>query len=418
MRGAWRLPGPACLVCWRCVGLERGWRTVLKLLGCLSACGRTWHGLVLVFALAVSWGGLAAGSAWAVEAQCSNEQLRAEQPFGSALADCRAYEMVSPLEKSGNGVSFLDSRASVSGEAVTYLAPGSFVAPKSALLEGRYIARRGTGGWSTQNVSPPYTDYRSTALYPPPFGQSLFTPDLSSGILESRYTPLVSGELVGYVNLYVASMEAGSFQVVTDVPPVKEYKPFAESSFDTNPQPEGASTDLSRVVFQQRASLCCGASPGRGHIYEWENGKLSLVDVAPEGTKFEAEDDVGSTAECNEPYVHGDPWRAVSADGSRVFFTGGEGEPTAIFGQLYVRENPMSPVEGCAVSGGACTVEVSASQRSVPDPSGPRPAFYRGASVSGSRVFFTSRAELTNDANTGPADQAANLYEFDVESGT
>ncbi len=407
------------------MSMERGWTTVLKLPGGSFACGRMWLGVVLVFVLTTYSGGWAAGSARAVEASCSNEQVRAEQPFGLVLADCRAYEMVSPLEKSGNGASFLESRASVSGEAIAYLAPGSFAGPKSALLESRYISRRGAGSWSTRNVSPPlYTDYRSTPLFPSPFGQSLFTPDLSSGVLESRYTPLVSGEPVGYVNLYVASTEGGSLQVVTDVPPVKEYHPFEENSNDSDPLPEGASTDLGRVVFQQLASLCCGASPGRGHIYEWENGRLSLVDVAPKGAKFQEDDDVGSTAETNEPYKFGNPWRAVSADGSRVFFTAGDEKEIfgstdlEIFGQVYVRENPTSSVEGCGVSGGACTVEVSASQRSVPDSHGPRPAFYRGASVSGSRVFFTSRAELTNDANTGSADEAANLYEFDVESGT
>ena len=108
----------------------------------------------------------------------------------------------------------------------------------------------------------------------------------------------------------------------------------------------------------------------------------------PKERNFKLKMMLGSTAESNEPAVYGNPWRAVSADGSRVFFTAGEGEPTALVGQVYVRENPTSPVEGCAVSGGACTVEVSASQRSVPDPHGPRPAFYRGASVSGSRLFF------------------------------
>ena len=291
-----------------------------------SACGRMWLGPVLVFVLTVSCGGLVAGSAWAVEAPCSNEQLRAEQPFGSSLADCRAYEMVSPLEKSDNGASFVDSRASVSGEALAYFSPGSFVSSKSAVLESRYISRRSASGWSTQNVSPPFTDYKSIALHNPPFGQSLFTPDLSSGILESRYTPLVSieREPVGYVNLYVAGTEDGSYQAVTNVTPVKEYQPFEETSFDTAPQPEGVSTDLGRVVFQQQASLCCGASPGRGHVYEWEDGRMSLVDVAPEGSKFVAEDDVGSTANADEPAVEGDPWRAVSASGSQVFFTAGE----------------------------------------------------------------------------------------------
>ena len=30
-------------------------------------------------------------------------------------------------------------------------------------------------------------------------------------------------------------------------------------------------------------------------------------------------------------------------------------------------------------------------------------------------MFFTSRVELTNDADTGPEDNAANLYEYDFE---
>ena len=241
-------------------------------------------------------------------------------------------------------------------------------------------------------------------------------PNFRAGFWKAGIRPLLSGEPVGYVNLYVASTEAGAHQIVTDVPPVKEYKPFAEVSNDTDPQPEGARRISAAWFFSSAASLCCEASPGRGHVYEWEDGRLSLVDVAPEGAKFQGRANVGSAAETNEPYGYGNPWRAVSADGSRVFFTGGRRTGVEL-GQVYVRENPTSPVEGCAVSGGACTVEVSASQRSVPDPSGPRHAFYRGANVSGSRVFFTSRAELTNDANTGSGDEAANLYEFDVGTG-
>ena len=44
-------------------------------------------------------------------------------------------------------------------------------------------------------------------------------------------------------------------------------------------------------------------------------------------------------------------------------------------------------------------------------------ASYRDASVDGSRVFFTSRVELTNHADTGPEDHYANLYEYNVETG-
>ena len=73
----------------------------------------------------------------------------------------------------------------------------------------------------------------------------------------------------------------------------------------------------------------------------------------------------------------------------------------------------------CTVPADACTIEVSASQRLRPNPAGTQSARYRGASADGSRVFFTSNAELTEDAYTGTSaeDSAANLYEYDLATG-
>ncbi len=382
-------------------------------------------GTVWSLALTLVVCGLAARPVQAQDVSCPNEPSRAEQPFASGLPDCRAYEMVSPLEKDDNGVTYLAARAAMSGEAVTYFSLGSFAGPKAALLEGRYLSRREASGWSTSNISPPYTEYVAVPLNPPPFSELLFTPDLSSGVVSSVFTPLVGGQPVGYVNLYVADVEAGSYQPVTTVTPEAEYRPFTESLDDTPPQVEGASSDLGHVVFQQEASLCCGASPKHPHVYEWAKGKLALVDVAPKGVKLE-EVNVGSEANFYNPAAHGNPWRAVSADGSRVVFTAAERPSRGVpEWQVFSRENPLSPVEDCAVVGDACTVEVSASQKT--DGSGPggsdpfasrEPAAgYRDASVDGSRVFFTSKVELTNDANTGPEDNAANLYEYNMETG-
>lgn len=358
------------------------------------------------------------------EAPCPNEQLRVEQPFASALGDCRAYEMVSPLAKDDNGVDGLDSRAAAGGEAIMYFSQGSFAEPRSALLNVPYIARRGAEGWATRSISPPYTEYQGHALYSE-FGESLFTEDLSRGVVEGFETPLVSGQLAGYVNLYVANIETGSYEPVTTLtPPEAERPPFGKTNrnYDTLPEAVGASSNLSHVVFQFRASLCCGASPEHSHVYEEAGGALRQVDVPPEGGKLEGDDNVGAAASFSWPESTGDAWRAVSADGSRVVFTGGEkydGFSELLAGQVYVRENPLSDVDSCTVAGGACTVEVSASQRSVPDPNegkGPTEgtAWYRGASVDGSRVFFTSRVELTNDADTGEEDNAANLYECEI----
>jgi hypothetical protein len=68
------------------------------------------------------------------------------------------------------------------------------------------------------------------------------------------------------------------------------------------------------------------------------------------------------------------------------------------------------------VAGDACTIEVSASQRFLQtNPAGTQRARFWGASADGSKVFFTSDAELTEDAKT--AGNAANLYEYDLETG-
>jgi hypothetical protein len=72
----------------------------------------------------------------------------------------------------------------------------------------------------------------------------------------------------------------------------------------------------------------------------------------------------------------------------------------------------------CTEVAKACTLEVSESKRSVPDTHGLQPPRYWGASTNGALVYFTSKAELTNDAYTGEKDNAANLYEYDLEDGT
>lgn len=366
---------------------------------------------------------------------CSNAQLRTEQPYGLVLPDCRAYELVSPIDTNGNNVGEEErgvggaqgARAAVSGEGIAYFSKGSFGDPAGALYASAYISSRGPGGWSTQDITPPSTPIATDTFVP--YEELFFTPDLSQGLLFDLETvrPLTSDSPAGYDNLYLADFAASSYQAVTDFTPPGT-KPY-EGSRDA-PSVDGVSTDLSHVVFEQRADLTAGASGGRIHVYEWVGGKLSLVDVAPEGTTLTGNDQVGApVVDYIEPE---DVWHAVSENGSRVFFTAGEGTGGGLDeqGQLYVRENPTSPNEACSVAGDACTVEVSASQRvngagepapdpndpSTPeDPNGVRPARFWGASADGSKVFFTSWADLTNDANTGPADDAANLYEYDLE---
>lgn len=396
----------------------------------MAAGGRGWCGLVWVL-VAVGCGFGRPGLAGAEGMSCANEQLRSEQSYGQALPDCRAFEMVSPLAKGDNGISFSDARASVSGEspAITYFSPGSFSGsgpePAGAAVSSRYLSLRESDGWSTENITPPYATF--LPQIETPFHELLFNPTLSRGVLKIRFTSLVPGEAgdpAAYVNLYLAETDGDAYQRVTTATP-SELGPYEESTTgQTAPYPAGASADLTHVVFEQEGSLTEGATPRSSHVYEASGGRVSLVDVPPEGGTLDGDDSVGAPGYfISPPADSGDPWHAVSADGSRVFFTGGEKQyptqPAPTLGQLFLRENPERPPangSSCAVAATACTIEVSASQRTNakgepnPDPQGIKPAYFRDASADGSRVFFTSRSELTNNANTGPADNAANLY--------
>jgi hypothetical protein len=317
---------------------------------------------------------------------CSNEQRRTEQPYALRLPDCRAYEMVSPLNSDGQDAN--DSfeyaeppRAAVSGNAVAYASFGNFAEPKGSAYETTFVSRRGPEGWSTQEVTPIHNPTRAETT--PSFLGTLFTPELTAGIASTSAALTPEAQLGDDLfNLYVQNFENNSYQYVGS-----EYLAF----------PKGASTDLSHVAI--------GTS-------EWVEGKVFPVTVGNHGEAISAR--IGAYGEYL--YAGGDLWHAVSSDGSRVFFSNS---------QVYVRvnvEKPQSPTSGgkCTVAADACTIEVSASQKtngSGPngtDPHGPQSAQYLAASADGSKVFFTSTAELTNDAYTGPDDNASNLYEYEL----
>jgi hypothetical protein len=366
---------------------------------------------------------------------CANEQRRAEQPYGLDLPDCRAYEMVSPLEKGDQGVQESHPRAAVSGEAVTYTSKGSFAeAPgqsTGAAIASRYVSRRGPNGWSTQNITPP-REVGGLGIANP-YEELLFSPDLSQGVTGSEFYPLTDGSPAesrkGYFNFYTADIAAGSYKLVNTVEP--GVPPYTEEydEYQTGwPALAGASADFSDVVYNQDH-----------HVYDSVDGRVIPVDVPPAGTTLDGEDSSGAGVAGHE-LPAGE--HVISEDGSRVFFTAGEAHPEGsidafnaenekAFGQLYVRENPGSPNENCSIVGDACTIEVSASQRTnskgepAPDPNDPataedpngiRVAMFWSANAEGTKVLFTSRAELTNEAYTGEDDNAANLYEYEVSS--
>lgn len=329
---------------------------------------------------------------------CPNAGLRAEQPFGLTLPDCRAYEMVSPVETNGQDATDAainsEPRVALSGEAITYASRGGFEDPEGGVQESQLLSRRGPEGWKTQAITPLHEPKDTDSA--PSYEAAAFTSELTAGLANSNasLTDEAPRPAQEEKNLYLTQFSPVSHRYIAEVT-----------------DPMGASTDLSHVVFGEL-----------GEVSEWVDGTVVSVSVTNSHVSMSAS--VGSQVPAFAPGLgrRKDTWHAVSSDGSRVYFTSPAQEDYEGNRQLYVRVNadqPQSPMSGevCTVAGDACTIEVSASQRTTADPHGPQSARYWGASANGERVFFTSSEELTDTAYTGPEDNAPNLYEYNLATG-
>jgi hypothetical protein len=321
---------------------------------------------------------------------CPNEQRRAEQPFAQALPDCRAYEIVSPLNSEGQDATEErlvsgTARAAVSGEALTYVSAGSFAEPAGAAIHSQMLSRRqeAAGGWSTRSIEPPTEAYYGTLFGG--YQGAFFTPELTAGLVSSQAV-LAPGAPAGLHELYSADFASGSYTFLSKLPASEE---LYDHPYHTESQsgvfPLGASEDLSHVVFL--------ATPGsgQGRLHEWVDGRVFIVNVSNSEPPQVLEGGVGHPGEGG---IEADVWRAVSSDGSRVVFTHN--------GQLFMRindEQPQSPMEGptCKQPADACTIQIS------PGTAG---AHYWGASTDDTKIFYTEGAE------------GGDLYEYTLPAGS
>jgi hypothetical protein len=307
----------------------------------------------------------------------------------SILPDGRAYELVSPTDKNGGDVGGDATEeligaepsawglASVSGSTIAYASLTSFGDAQSAGIITQYISSRGPTGWTTESIAPPMTKAPPQSIQP---GYHLYTPELTAGALYWGSAALAPGAPEGVENIYVRQLDGAPYELVTTAA-------LTSGSTGYEATIAGASTDLSHVVFEADAALVTGAQPSASNVYEWTAGGLRLVSVLPGAGDVAAEKAGVGDGEVSEAIQE----NTVSANGSRIFWTDGNG-------QLYVRED------------GATTVELSESQRT---PSlGNGSAHFLGATPDGSRVFFSDTTQLTNAPNDN-----GGLYEYDFGNG-
>ncbi|MGA9286653.1 MAG: hypothetical protein WBV85_14550 [Solirubrobacteraceae bacterium] len=312
-------------------------------------------------------------------------------PAASSLPDGRVYEMVTPPNKENANVyipdyideistssTFFPFQVSPDGSRVTYSAdPTTGGNGKSGGGGGNlYLATRSAAGWSHVNTQPSGDNGAS---------YQAFDEDLSTGFFDScAKRPVSPLAPAGFDDLYEYSVGTGQYTpLVTSTPPNRSKASFGASGFllDSTGCRQvayaGSSTNGAHVVFEANDALIAQAAtspPGEeeNDIYDSVNGQLSLVNVLPSGA-VDPNAAVGSVSLRQGFSTEGfDFHRAVSADGSRIFWTDLKD------GNLYVREDSGTSA--------ARTVQVDGAVGGG--------GHYVTANKTGSLVFFSKAGDL------------------------
>ncbi len=320
---------------------------------------------------------------------CANQQFRTATS-SAHLPSCRAYEMVSPVDKAGADVNArqdtqagrdlaLDQAAAVvppEGRGLTYTARQAFGDAVAAPEMNQYLASRRKEGWTSHSLFPP--QHGPDAEGPPLF--KAFSTDLSySWMWREAEPPLDPCAPVGFPNLYRRDNATEAYEALSCEP--------LTAPFRTELQ--GASDDSSHAVFRSRSALTPDArplDPGKNEgdqlfqVYEWEEeAGLRLVSVLPSGAACAKQGSAGSASGSFDSGRWHRLATAVSADGERVYWS--------CDGRLYLRSGGSGP-----------SVPVS-------ELVSPNPAQFWAAASDGSKALFTIGALQTGDAT---------LYQYDA----
>jgi hypothetical protein len=301
---------------------------------------------------------------------CPNQAIR-DQQHARHLPRCRAWEMVSPVDKNslditGNGENVVAAKA---GDGVVYDAGGNFGDSVGSADKGHtgYLARRLATGWTTRAISPASSP-EAPQTFLPRTSVPIFSDDLSRALVWAYDLPGVSGDVPKQKNIYIEETASRSLQPITTSPLFTFPDFFDERNL-------GASGDLRHFTFVTNKQLVPEAADGFPNVYTWDEGILSLTGVLPDGTVHPE----GSI-------VTPEDYRgAMSVDGSRQIFS----SPAFGNSQLYLRID------------GQRTVWVSEPEGpdSPPEPEG---VVFQSMTPDGQNIFFTTTSRLVGeDQNDG-----------------
>jgi len=350
-------------------------------------------------------GGLAVpAAAPAVADTCANQAAR-EQQGVTRLPDCRAYERVSPVDKNGGTIAAgLTARTEPGG--IAFWSTGGFAGTQSN-IGSNYTAVRTESGWQTTPLSPPLTG-RNPVLADQVYVVGLAR-DYSRALLVSRY-PFAPGDQApggGATDVFRTEPDGR----VTWISQPATLPDLSARAVDF----VAATADLEQVVVNSFKPLTAEVTTDTTQqVYVRDGDVTRLVSVAPEGTLDGDGDPLppgsplptgamfgdGVASSGSGSLVGGSSPSALSADGSTVYFVTYRGISNP---QLYVRVNALDPDRGAtrlvtrshvdgAPAGPACTVAVS----------------FLAANRDGSKAWFACPARLTDDA---PANGGFYVYD-------
>jgi hypothetical protein len=324
------------------------------------------------------------------------------------LPEQRCFELVSPRD-----VGPVDQPGLFAGAVELHFqaanAPGTLAyvsetGPPGATKGAEVLSRavRGPADWVSAQLSPELTGLNETATGSSASSKYFaLNEEASCGVVASNQ-PLTANQSTkavieaGGVNLYRQNPNGSFTPITTLIPENPEAGEAVPNAFVVKAMSEDCGTVVFRTTYRYPGVPVAGGSEP---LYEWSEGALRSVGYVPgESGEVLSAASVGAPTSSAFPYN----FNGVSANGTRVFFSASRltsRNPAEIGSRgVFVRE------------AGEVSRDLSLSETEVGDTG----ATFQFATKSGSRVYFTANAGLTDESHT----EGQDLYEYDLESGT
>jgi hypothetical protein len=284
---------------------------------------------------------------------CPNAAYRIGPSAG--LADCRAYELVSPVEKFGadiSGEAFGQTIASESGERVEFMSKTGFGEMQGSGNAGysQYVAEWRPDGWVSKAITPTPNVANGGQIFGYKTEVMEFSSDLSiAGVIGYSLPEGPSTAMSNSENLYLEDTRTGKLPVALtdgsrDAEPFPSFLPSFFRQIFGKPELGGATPSLGVVTFMSRLNLLPEADGSEFLSYKayvYEHGTLKLLGVLPDGSIPPGGSRLvdGGENDRNRDELVIEAKDTVSTDGSRILF-----EVNEFPGQIFMRKNGTESV--------------------------------------------------------------------------